>query len=287
MTIRFATVFSATLAGLALSAVRADAVAEATSAACTYVFDSAESPRTLKTQEEIGALDKAVFHEGEVLTTTAPDGTVTVSAPRVADGMESLSFNAGGLWTFANSRQGTATFTVRHSIYGTLGKGTADSPAKIVDEEELVDYGAGNGYVFTPCGGDLLLGALKAPSGLGLSSLGDGNWLLVPFSEGCEAMGSRLYQIDTRQNGPDRRAALQITIPIAYTGDNWGRGATAPSTLTFISPSSETTTMNLTGTAAVPYVFRKSGEWTLRLAHGSSTMEAVVSILGGMTIIMR
>ena len=85
--------------------------------------------------------------------------TVVADAP--SDTTAVLPINAGGLWTATNSKQGSETFTMRYSYYGTQGAGTTADPAKLVDGDELVDLAdagtAGDGYVFMLIGRDTLL----------------------------------------------------------------------------------------------------------------------------------
>ena len=103
----------------------------------------------------------------DAVEVVAPDGTSdTVSG-------DTWSPTAGGLWTLRRKGQGlaqdTALFTARHGLFGTQGAGTAASPAKIVDADELadlVDAGTvGSGYVFTLNGDNSLFDAMALPSG--------------------------------------------------------------------------------------------------------------------------
>ena len=255
----------------------------ATSADCTFALDSMGSPRAVKTSPELVALPSATVRAYDMITSTAPDGSMATNVSNaVSDGTLSLStvIDAGGLWTLANSRGETATFTVRHSIYGTLGDGTAASPAKLVDGDELIDYSAGNGYVFMLEGGDTLLGALKLPAGFKLEDAGDGAWRIVSSPDGCLYEWAQLtWNVDTKQAGPDRKTLKKEALPIAYTGDNWARAASMASTLTLVSPSGATATHNLAGTGARSFTLAEQGDWTVTLVMADgSTLTSIVTV---------
>lgn len=267
MKARSITTFAALAACLALRAY-GDA-AEATSAVMQYALDTLDSPpRAVKS-----AADRATtvpYRAGETVTATAPDGTVkTLVADAASGGAAALSaLDAGGVWTLANSGQGSATFSVRHSLFGTLGNGTAASPAKLVDGDELVDYSAGDGYVFSLAdGGASLFAALRMPAGVRLEEADGGAWRLVASQDGLEYIGAETAsRLDTKETGPDRTTSKDKALAVAYTGDNWARSASAAATLTLAPPTGSATVMNLTGTGATPFVFSQPGQWTLTLA---------------------
>ena len=133
MRIRMQMLLAASLA-LSADAVWADATPRAESADVAYALDTVVSaPRAIKTAADLAAT--APVRTGETVTATAPDGTVaTLVAGAASDETIALSeaLDAGGLWTLSNSRQGSASFTVRHSLFGTLGNGTTASPARLV-----------------------------------------------------------------------------------------------------------------------------------------------------------
>ncbi len=263
----------------------ADETPEATSAACTFTLDSMGSPRALKTAAEIASLRPATYQPVDTVTLVAPDGTVsTVVSGASSAGTAALPITAvGGVWTARSSRSGTATFTVRHSLDDTLGAGTAASPAILVDGDELVDYNAGNGYVFETDAWDGLLAALTLPSGFRLEEAGNGAWRIVSSPDGCEYAwsGASVYPVDSRLPGPDRVTKRRDALPVAYTGDNWVGDASKAATLTFVSPEGETTTLNLAGTGAQPFTLNKSGDWTVRLAMADgSTRDATLTVIG-------
>ena len=275
-------ILAALAAGLPLFA---DETPEATSAACTFTLDSTGSPRALKTAAEITALRPATYQPVETVTLVAPDGTVsTLIAGASSAGTIALPITAvGGVWTARSTRSGTATFTVRHSLDDTLGAGTAASPAILVDGDELVDYNAGNGYVFEADAWDGLLAALTLPSGFRIEAAENGAWCIVSSPDGCEYAwsGVSVYPVDSRLPGPDRVTKRKDALPVAYTGDNWIGDASKASTLTFVSPEGETTTLNLAGTGAQPFALKKSGDWTVQLAMADgSTRDATLTVIG-------
>lgn len=283
---------AALAAGLPLFA---DETPEATSAACTFSLDSAGTgaPIALKTAADIAALRPATYQPVETVTLVAPDGTVStlVSGESVA-GTATLPITAaGGVWTARSTRSGTATFTVRRSLDNTLGAGTAASPAKLVDGDELIDYGAGDGYVFEVDAWTGLLNALVLPSGYKLEVAEDDAWRIVSSLDGClyAWAGTSVFPVDSRGTGPNRSTTKADALPVAYTGDNWIGDAAKAATLTFVSPEGTETTLNFAGTGAQPFTFNTPGDWTVRLAMAlGATREATLTILGSaFTLIIR
>ena len=170
---------------------------------CAYALDTDGNwPKNIKTEADIAALRKAVYRAGDSLSVTASDGSVTVSE-KESDSTEAFSFNAGGLWTFANDRQkGSVSFVVRHSLYGTLGDGTESSPAKLVDAEELADLveegTAGDGYFFT-LESSSLLAALQLPNGYCLSECEKGLFRMNVSEDRCRYTCSGVaYSVDAK-----------------------------------------------------------------------------------------
>ena len=281
MRTRTGLLFAASVAA-ALGAARGDDSPLASSADCAFALDSTGSPYALKTQADLDAATASV-RAGDTITSTAPDGTeTTLVSGAASDGALPLrtASDAGGLWTLANSRGETAALTLRHSLYGTLGDGTAASPAKLVDGDELVDYSAGDGYVFALEGGDALLGALRLPSGFRLESVSNGVWRIVSSPDGLLYEWAQLtWAVDTRQTGPKRSVPKRDVPAVAYSGDNWARDASAASTLTLLSPDGVTTTHSLAGTGAREFPLRKSGDWTLTLEMADGrTLTSVVTV---------
>ena len=263
----------------------ADETPEATSSACAFAFDPAGAPVALKTPADISALRPATYQPVDTVTLVAPDGTeTTVVSGASSAGTAALPITAvGGVWTARSSRSGTATFTVRRSLDGTLGAGTAASPARLVDGDELLDYNSGDGYVFTLDGPDGLLDALVLPSGVRLDEQDGGAWRLVSSLDGCEYAwaGAASFPVDSRRLGPDRTTKKADALPIAYTGDNWVGDPAKAATLTIVPPEGEMSTFALAGTGAQPFTFGKPGDWSLTLAMADgSTRQAVVSIIG-------
>lgn len=245
---------------------------------------------TLAPHKAVGAVSLP-YAAGATLTATAPDGTPsTLVSDASAAGAYSWTGAAGGVWTLANSQEGETTFTVRHSA-ATRGAGTAADPAKIMDEDELVDLGAGAGYVFTPCGG-WSLDMLALPAGCALTALDDGLYRLDVAEDGCvfTAAGSD-FPLETAQPGPDRvmKSGLKF-LPFAYTGDDWAFAPSATSTLAFTSPSGVTTNVPCVGTGVLTPEFKlESGVWTVALSgDGVTPLTAHITIPdGGFFLIVR
>ena len=286
MRMRFETILAAVAAGAAIPFASMAVAPEAVSADYVYAADSRTSPRAVKTAEELGELTggtrRATRRAGEVVTLKSPNGTVTtlVSADSAATSA-TLPLDAGGLWTVVNSKQGTATFTVRHSLKGTLGDGTAASPAKLVDGDELVDYSAGAGYVFTLNGGNSLLGALRLPAGARIENAGSAQkWRIASSGEGEEYAWAQIaYVADAKSSGPDRVISKNDSMPVSYSGDNWARVSSAASTLTLTAPSGAVSVYNLAGTNARTVRFNEVGEWLVALAAGGDTLTSTINVL--------
>jgi len=286
------------LTGLGGGVWRIDAASDGTaarSAATLYLADTRPSPRAVKTaaeQSEIaGGTWKAARRDGEAVTLVSPSGTsTTLLAANSAAASAALPLNAGGVWTVENSGQGAATFTVRRSLDGTLGDGTAASPAKLVDGDELRDYGAYENYVFTlDDAADGLLSRLVLPAGYRLEEAGDGVWRLVSSADGSQyAWAEIVYPADSAQEGPDRRTSKKDTLPVAYSSDGWIGDAAKAATVVFTSPSGAATTLNLTGTGAQSFTFDSPGKWTVALTMADGTTRtAVISVSGGLTVIIK
>ena len=275
--------FSAIVAAAGLCSVADTPVA--TSADCTYALDTVNDwPRTIKTAADIAALPEAIYRAGDSLTVTAPDGTTSTTA-KTADSMESLPINAGGLWTFSNPRQkGTVSFTVRHSVYGTLGDGTEVSPAKLMDSEELSDLiengVAGDGYFFR-LDSDSLIAALQLPSGYCLTESANGLFRMNESEDGCRYVCAGVgYPIDAKRSCSGRRIYQQDVLPVAYSGDSWRRDPAKMSTLTIVDPDGvENDPYELAGTGVKSIPFNKLGVWRLRLdMENGKYCEASVNI---------
>lgn len=282
---RFGFSFAAVLLVANSAICSSEASPVASSGDCAYELDTVcDWPRAIKTEADIAALRKAVFRAGDSLTVTAPDGT-TSTTTKIADSMESLPINAGGLWTFSNPRQkGTVSFTVRHSIYGTLGDGTEVSPAKLMDSEELSDLiengVAGDGYFFRLDSGSLIA-ALQLPSGYCLTESANGLFRMNESEDGCCYVCADVgYPIDAKRSGSKRRIYQQDVLPVAYSGDSWRRDPAKTSTLTIVDPDGvENDPYELAGTGVKSIPFNKLGVWRLRLdMENGKFCEASVNI---------
>ena len=266
----------------------------ATSAEFSYAADSMPSPRAVKTvaeQTEItGGTWKATRRAGEAVTLVSPSGSrTTLLAANSAATSAILPLNAGGVWTVENSTQGVATFTVRRSLDGTLGDGTAASPAKLVDGGELLDYGADGNYTFTLDGVDGLLSRLVLPAACSLEEAGEGVWRIVASADGIQYSWAEIaYSADSVQEGPDRKTSKKDALPVSYSGDNWIGDAAKAATVVFTSPNGTVTTLNLTGTGAQSFTFDSPGEWTVTLTMADGTTRtAVISVSGGLMVFVR
>ena len=282
---RFGFSFAAVLLVANSAICSSEASPVASSGDCAYELDTVcDWPRAIKTEADIAALRKAVFRAGDSLTVTAPDGTISTTA-KTADSMESLPINASGLWTFSNPRQkGTVSFTVRHSIYGTLGDGTEVSPAKLMDSEELADLiengVAGDGYFFRLDSGSLIA-ALQLPSGYCLTESANGLFRMNESEDGCRYVCAGVgYPIDAKLSGSRRRIYQQDVLPVAYSGDSWRRDPAKTSILTIVDPDGvENDPYELAGTGVKSIPFNKLGVWRLRLdMENGKFCEATVNI---------
>ena len=278
-------VLAAVATSATLPVLAVEAVGEATSETYEYRLDTYASPRAIKTQAELDALWEAAYSAGETVTVTSPSGvdSTPVSAASAA-GEVALTFNAGGLWTAGNSAQGTASFTVRHSIFGTLGDGTSASPAKIVDATEVLDLlnagTAGVGYVVTFAGASSLADEVILPGQYSFESAGEGLLSIAAATDvGTVASESGAYLLDTMQGGPDRTIWKRRGYEIAYSGDNWVGGASAALSVTVAPPRGATSTQNFTGTGATPFPLAGKGDTTVTMTVGSTTQTAVITYL--------
>lgn len=280
-----------TAAGALFGTLRAeDALEGSTQSPCVFSLDSNGSHHEVKTQADLNSLWQATCRAGGRVTYVKPDGTTATLIETASSATSvALPLVAGGLWTFSNSLDGTATFTVRHSLYGTLGDGTENSPAKIVDGDELIDYVAEDGYVFTLNGTCDLLGSLVLPANICLNNAGDGKLRLSASANGCLYRWTGLEApIDSEAEGSDRVTTLKNPMAIAYSGDNWVGAAGAASSLTFISPNGVSTTLNRKGTGAERFKFSSSGLWTVRLvlADGTTRESEITVLKSGFTLLL-
>ncbi len=285
---------------LAASAVMAVCAAQAqgmlvaeTQNAIEYSLDTMP-PYAIKTAADVESLDAVGVWPGETVVQIAPDGTEETLVENASEtGSVQVAFSVGGLWTLRNSRQGSASFTVRHSIFGTQGAGTAVSPAKIVDPDEISDLNSagvvGDGYVFSLDGVPSLLAALSVPAGFRVEELDGGLWRIATISDGCvySWAGSRAYSLHSEQPGPDRNIGRKEMLPVAFTGDNWTRAISAASELTLVSPSGASTTYRLTGTGTRKVELNESGDWLVTLAYGDHTLSSTITVRSSFMLIIN
>ena len=257
------------------------------SASATYLADTHPSPRAVKTAAEQAELANGTWavtrRDGETVSLTSPSGTSSVLAG------SALTLNAGGVWTVANSKQGAATFTVRRSLDGTLGDGTASSPAKLVDGDELRDYGADENYTFTLDGADGLLSRLVLPVGYRLEEAGESVWRIVASADGSQyAWAEIVYPADSAREGPDRKTSRKGALPVAYSGDNWLGDTAKAAMVVFTSPNGTAMTLDLAGTGTTQFTFDSTGKWTVTLTMADGTTRtAVLSVSSGLTVIIK
>ncbi len=265
------------------AALADDTPLAATAAPYAYALDTLASPRLFKTAADVAARP-VPYRTGETVSLSAPNGAASALVSDAASaGTVALPINAGGLWTATNSKQGTATFLMRYSYYGTQGAGTAADPAKIVDADELSDLAdagtASDGYVFTLVSGDQLLAKLRLPVGYALEEAGNGNWRIVSVADGLLYSWSGIaYKLDSRQPGPDRKARAKDSYSVAFSGDNWSRTSEAASKLILTSPDGIATTNDLAGTGLQPLRFRLGGLWDVSLVAGNKTLDASINV---------
>ena len=191
--------------------------------------------------------------------------------------------------------EGEAVFTARYGLFNARGAGTAEDPAKIVDEEELndlvLDQTASPGYVFRPCGLPTLLDTLVVPTGYLLTPSGADCYEMreAELSGAVFASSAVTAFFDTELPGPDRRAYVKESVPVAYSGDWWRLPtATGASTLTITPPSGTAQTKSLTGTGTEPFTGETVGKWKLSLTVRSETVDAWVTLRGkGFQVFIR
>lgn len=221
------------------------------------------------------------YGAGATVTATAPGGTVTTLAAAVS-GTNYWTATAGGIWTLENSKEGTATFAVRYNAI-EQGAGTASSPWVLVDNDELAGLSVTDGFTFVLEGPLASLGEMARPAGHAVAPGADGAYRLAAAASGVAFLADNTpLALDTRQPGPDRRVTSpKWLLPFAYTGDDWAFAPETESTLTFLSPDGETTTVGCTGTGAVAHSLRRSGVWTVTLSGDAVTpLTALIDFTG-------
>lgn len=214
--------------------------------------------------------------EGETITQTAPGASSpeVYYGPAGYPGTVPWTPTEGGTWTLVNSGAGTAVFGVRYSLFASQGSGTAASPLRLVDDDELVDLvsagTARDGTVFTLEESTSITG-LDPATGFGVVALGDGLYRLTTLSGGLLFTDAPApFRLDTEKPGPDRKAVRKDVVGVAYTGDGWMGGAAA-STLTLTAPSGTRTEFARTGDGTVDIMMVEAGIWNVALAQSSGT----------------
>ena len=252
-----------------------------------FDIDTSGSAHAVKSLDAISL----PYRAGDTITVTAPDGSVSTPVSRAATAdAENWIATMGGVWTITNSGEGTATFSVRYSLFGAQGAGTEADPAKIVDNDELHDLAssgtAGDGYTFVLQGSAVSFGTMTRINGYAVVPLGNGVYRIVTASNGrvYDSLAAE-FPIDTISTGPTRKvAAKEDVLPFAYSGDNWNGNPIAASTLTFTSPSGGTTIVPCTGTGAYAFTISEGGTWTVTLAAGGTELTGMVKLAKGFVL---
>lgn len=226
MRTRFGTILAMAAAGAALPLL-ADLPVSSGLSPTFRVYSAKEAKYSVASQAEIAALPPVSIRDGETATATPYTGVATaLESPSLVSVLDK-----GGVWTLANSEQGTAKIGVAWTVNGDFDIPIASASA----------YGT--------------------------------------------------YAADSKQPGPDRKVRISDVPPVAYSGDDWVGDVSKAATLTFISPDSVETSINLTGTGTTTpeqFVFDKTGFWTVRLTMADSTVcTAQINVTGGFAIIFR
>lgn len=275
-------VCTAVLAGA--STLPADVASLAVSTNFAFSVDTCGETVVVKSLDSV-ALPYGIAQK---VTATGEDAATTSTLVESAAGTGEYAWtpSAGGYWTLTNSVEGVATFLVRYSLFPeSQGAGTADDPAKIVDDDEIPEMiGAGSvsyGYVFS-LGGEAKVGTLNLPSAWALQGVASGTYRLVAAS------GDMLYEsagvpfmVDSRRAGPDRRWRIGAGVGVAYSGDNWIGNGAAQSTLTIVAPSGSTVETALSGTDLYDFLPNEKGVYELTLATDSTNMVSHVTVAPG------
>jgi hypothetical protein len=260
-----------------------------------FTVDTFLSPRIVKTQEALADLWSVVYAAGETLTVKSPAGeNMTLIESATEDGKVAINtiLNAGGIWTLTNTSRGTATFAVRHSIFGTLGEGTATSPANLVDEEALVDLissGTAGVVVFNASAAEGLIDSLIVPYGYRVESAGEGLFRIVESQGGLANISSAPYSLDTEQSGPNRKVICGKQVTASYSVDAVKTSAGA--TMKLVSPDGIEFSYPAEGNAETDGEVLKLdtiGDWTLSLIRGDNTWTSILSVgQGGFLLKVR
>lgn len=228
------------------------------------------------------------YGDGATVTATALGGAV-MTLPTAVNGTNYWTATAGGVWTLENSNEGTATFAVRYTG-AEQGAGTAESPWKIVDNDELSELSVTDGFVFVLEGPLADLGEMSPPAGYAVAVGANGSYSLAA-ADGASFIASEVaFRFDSVQPGPDRTVKGKGNIlPFAFSGDNWIGDSAAASTLSFLSPSSANHNEECLGTGVVEYQLKEPGTWTVMLTgDGVATFTSVINYEGaGFILVVR
>ena len=236
------------------------------------------------------------YLKGETVSVTHCGATVTPVSSAAASGEYSWSPASGGLWTLVNSVEGTVEFRLHYSLFPLDGSGTEANPAKVMDGADfterfaLLDTGAKDGFSFVIDSDNPSLDDFARPSGYAILEGFGGVYRLVEAADG-RISGSvwGTFGIDTRKSGPNRlvRTSEEI-LPIAYTGDDWLRNASAASTVTIFAPDgSESFSTNLVGTAAFKQGLDGKGRWKVVLEYDETQLVSFINCNSGFYLIVR
>lgn len=101
--------------------------------------------------------------------------------------------------------------------------------------------------------------------------------------------GAVSARLETKMDGPDRKARRKSIPPVAYSGDDWTGDITKAATLTFTSPSGARIVIDRTGGGTYAFSFDEIGEWTVVLdfEDGGSRTAKINVKSSGMMIVIR
>jgi len=274
------------LIGIALatgvSTLSADVASLAVSTNFAFSVDTCGGTAIVKSLDAVSL----PYGVAQKVTATEEDAATTSTLVESAEGMGEYAWtpSAGGYWTLTNSVEGVAKFLVRYSLFPeSHGAGTADDPARIVDDDEipeLIDAGSVSyGYVFS-LGGEAKMGALDLPSGWALQGVASGTYRIVAASGDMLYEGAGMpFAVDSLRPGPDRTWYRRKLAEVAYTGDNWIGVPSAESTLTVVTPSDAASAEPLSGTGTYSFCPMEKGVYTLTLATASTNLVGKVSVI--------
>ena len=260
-----------TITVLAVAATFADDL-PAVSAACRFAIDTVDSPRFVKTTDELAEFSegawRATWQVGDTVTLTAPDGTVqTLASDAAASGSAAVSPSAGGVWTLSSVRSGTFEIAVRHTLFGTEGDGTAVNPRKVVDDDEVASLDASSlvtGFCIALCGpASVGLGSLSLGDGFVLAGQSDGTWRVVASEDGVAAASASVaWKLDSRPSPLAVKTAVELA---QFSGGWWRVTWRAGDTVTVTAPDGTVQTLAADASAAgsSALTFDAGGLWTL------------------------